>query len=124
MNDIIELVTIILTLVIGLTLIYKLLPFKVWKNQKPKFVFFPKYIVNFNGPVSEIESALERIEFNKNSDNTYSRGKIYGDFSAKATKFTVEINEEKKQIKIYSPFFGIVFDTGDTWKITSEIIKR
>lgn len=123
MNDIIELI-IILTIVMSYTLMYKLSPFKVWRVHKPKFVFFPKYIVNYDKPIWQIESSLKRLKFNKMYENKYSRGKIFGDFTAKSIKLTVEINHKKKQIKIYSSPFGILFDTGDIWRVTSEIINE
>ena len=123
MDDILELLIFVVIGVAGFTFIYKILPFKSWKNKKPKFTLFPKYIAQFNKPISEIEAALEKIQFKKNDNNVYTRGKIYGDFSAKAIKLSVEINEEQKQIKLYSSFFGVLFDTGDIWQVAAEIIN-
>ena len=51
--------------VTGFTFIYKLLPFKNWKNKKPKFTLFPKYIAQFNKPTSEIESSLKKFNLRK-----------------------------------------------------------
>ena len=124
MNDILELVILVIIGVTVFTIIYKLSPFKVWKNKKPRFTLFPKYIAQFNKPISEIETALEKIQFKKTIKNNYTRGKVYGDFSAKAIKLSVVIDEEKKQIKIYSSFFGILFDTGDIWQVAADIINE
>ena len=124
MNDILELV---ITVVVGValfTIAYKLSPFKSWKNKKPKFTLFPKYIAQFTKPISEIETSLEKIQFKKTTKNNYTRGKVYGDFSAKAIKLSVEIDEENKQFKIYSSFFGILFDTGDIWQVAADIINE
>jgi len=124
MNDILELVILVIIGVTLFTIVYKLSPFKSWKNKKPKFTLFPKYIAQFTKPISEIEAALEKIQFKKTTENNYTRGKVYGDFSAKAIKLSVEIDEEKKQIKIYSSFFGILFDTGDIWQVVADIINE
>jgi len=123
MNDIIELIIILIIAVTSLTIVYRLFPFKVWVNQKPKLAFFPKYMAQFEKSVSEIELALEKIHFKKIVNGKYSRGKIYGDFSAKAIKLSVDIDEEKKQLKVYASFFGVLFDTGDIWKVTSDIVN-
>jgi len=123
MNDIIELVVIVVIAVAGFTLIYKTLPFRDWNNKKPKFTLFPKYIAKFDKPIAEIESNLEKMQFNKETGNKYSRGKVYGDFSAKAIKLSVDIDENNKQLKVYSSFFGVLFDTGDIWQVTSDIIN-
>ena len=124
MNESLEL---LIYMVIGIacfTITYKMSPFKIWTPQKPKFTLFPKYIAQFNKPISEIESSLEKIQFKKNGNNNYTRGKVYADFSAKAIQLSVEIDEEKKQIKIYSSYFGLLFDTGDIWQVASEIINN
>jgi len=123
MNDIVELTIFVIIGVTGFTIVYRILPFKEWKNKKPKFTFFPKYIASFDKPVSEIESALEKIQFKKNNKNIYSRGKVYGDFSAKAIKLSVEVSEDKKQVKLYASFFGVLFDTGDVWQVMADIIN-
>jgi len=34
----------------------------------------------------------------------------------------VAIDAEKKLIWVYAPVFGILFDTGDIWQLTSDII--
>ena len=123
MNDIVELTIFVIIGVTGFTIVYRILPFKEWKNKKPKLTFFPKYIASFDKPVSEIESALEKIQFKKNNKNIYSRGKVYGDFSAKAIKLSVEVSEDKKQVKLYASFFGVLFDTGDVWQVMADIIN-
>ena len=122
MDDIIELLIVIVVTVTILTVIYRLLPFKAWTDKKPKFVLFPKYIASFDKPVNEIKSSLENNQFVLVGNNRYSRGKFYGDFSANAIKLSVDIDEDKKQVKVYASFWGILFDTGDIWKVTSDII--
>ncbi len=121
MNDIIEIIIFIVIAVAGFTLIYKLMPFRTWKNKKPKFTLFPKYIVGINKPIEEIESALIKNKFEKAGERKYTRGRIYGDFSAKEIKLSVCIDDKKKQIRLSASFFGVLFDNGDIWQVGADI---
>ncbi|MFW5432145.1 MAG: hypothetical protein ACKE5M_02965 [Methylophilaceae bacterium] len=123
MNEILDLLFIAATAVIVFTVIYRIMPFKEFRPTKPKFTLFPKYIAKFEKPVDHIESVLVSQEFKKNENGSYSRGKVYGDFSAKAIKLSVQINKEDNQVVIYASFFGILFDTGDIWQVTSDIVN-
>ena len=124
MDSIFELILVITIAVFITTMAYKILPFRQWRAKKPGFTLFPKYIAKFDRPIPEIEAELEKIGFKKSQDKpyVYSRGKISGDFSAKAIKLKVEIDEENSQIKVCASFFGILFDTGDIWQLTSDIV--
>ena len=122
MNHILALLAIVVVAVLGFTIIYKLVPFKVWGNKKPKFCLFPKYVAGYDRPVSDIVFALEKMQFKKTGDMAFARGKVTGDFSAKHIKLAVVIDEANKQVKIFAPAFGILFDTGDIWQLTSDII--
>lgn len=123
MNEILELVLIAFVAVTTSTLIYKVVPFKIWGVSKPRFSLFPKYIAKFDKTVEEIEDLLVKLEFKKNDNGLFSRGKVYGDFSTKAMKLTVFIDKEANEIKVYASFFGILFDTGDVWQLTSDIVN-
>lgn len=123
MNDILELVATIIVGVTAFTIIYRLAPFKEWENIKPKISFFPKYVAKFDKPLGEIESSLEAIKFNKIDSSTFTRGKVYGDFSAKAIKLTVKVDDGSNEIRVYASVFGVLFDTGDLWQVTSDIIN-
>ena len=122
MNNILELFLIAAIAVAGFTFLYKLMPFKKYGPSKPKITLFPKYVADFEKPVEEIESALDSLQFRKKSDSLFTRGKIYGDFSARAIKLSVQIDKDQKQIKVYASFFGILFDTGDIWQVTTDIL--
>lgn len=122
MNHLVVLVITAAAAVLGVSLIYKILPFKAWQKRKPKFTLFPKYVASFDRPLAEIKSALGRLQFNKTGALRFSRGKIAGDFSARHIRLAVAIDAEKKQVRIYAPVFGILFDTGDIWQLTSDII--
>jgi hypothetical protein len=122
-NEILELLILVTVAVIGFTVIYKIMPFKKIGPSKPKFTFFPKYTAKFEKPASEIESALLAQEFKKKENGSYTRGKVYGDFSAKSIKLSVVVNEQSNEISVYASFFGILFDTGDIWQVTSDILN-
>ena len=117
MNEWIELIVIALVAVGVLTAIYKVMPFKTWKESKPKFVFFPKYVAKFESSQGSIESTLLELGFSKSTDGKFSRGKVYGDFSAKSIKLAVTVDSSSNQIKVCASFFGILFDTGDVWQV-------
>ena len=123
MNQVLELLVIVVIAVGGFTAIYKALPFRTFGHKKPKFTLFPKYTAKFENSVAEIDSALLAQEFKKNEKGSYTRGKIYGDFSAKSIKLSVVINEQSKEISVCSSFSGILFDTGDIWQVTSDILN-
>lgn len=123
MNEIIELLIVVTIAVVGFTVIYKIVPFRKLASNKPKFTLFPKYIAKFEKNVSKIESSLLAQGFKKNENGSYSRGKVYGDFSAKSIKLSVNVNEQSKEISVYASFFGILFDTGDIWQVTSDILN-
>ena len=123
MYEIIELVVIVVVGVVAFTAIYKMLPLKRHSNPKPKFVFFPKYVASFDKPADEIFKKLQSLEFSPTKNGAYSRGKVYGDFSAKSIKLTVEVNEKESTVKVYSSFFGVLFDTGDIWQVTTDIVS-
>jgi hypothetical protein len=124
MNDILELFVKIILLIAGFSFIYQLVPFKHYKNVKPKLAFFPKYIAFFENTIEEIELSLANLKFSLNEEGLYTRGKIYGNFAAKEMKLLVEVNEETKQLKVYSAFFGIFVDKGDLWQVTSDILNN
>lgn len=123
MNDVLELFLMMVVVVSIFTIVYRATPFKRFKGKRPKFVMFPKYIAAFERPVSEIETALEHNGFTKVNEGIYTRGKIYGDFSARAIRLTVEVDGENNGIKIYASIFGILFDTGDIWQACSDIVN-
>lgn len=123
MNNILEFMVIVVVAVAGFTALYKIMPFKKYCATKPKFALFPKYIAVFDRPIGDIEKSLESLEFKKTNTGIYSRGKVYGDFSANAIKISVKIGAQESQIKVYASFFGILFDTGDIWQVTTDILN-
>lgn len=113
-------------IVVVFTRTYKKLPFKNHEDavSRPKLTFFPKYIAAFDKPVEDIEMSLAVLGFKATADPSfYYRGKVYGDLSAKRIKLSVQIDEEAKQIKVQASSLGILYDMGDIWQITNEILK-
>ena len=119
---VVDIIYILLALV-GMTVIYRIVPYKKWTDTKPIFVFLPKYEADFSCPVERIIINLEQQNFEPKggSVDIYTRGKIWG-MRGRTTKLDVRINRDAKSIKIYAPFMLVLFDTGDTWKITNAIL--
>ncbi len=123
MNNILELILIMAIAVAGFTIIYRIMPFKKHGATRPKFTLFPKYVAPLQAPVADIERSLDSLEFTRTKNGSFARGKVYGDFSARAIKLSVEIDENNNQIKVFASFFGILFDTGDIWQVTADILQ-
>ena len=94
-----------------------------WNNRKPMLVLFRKYIAQFDKPISEIESTLEKPRFNNTGGRVYTSGKDYGQVSVKSIKLSAEIDGGRKEIKLFASFFGALFDTGDVWQVTSDDVN-
>ena len=110
---------------VGMTIIYRIVPYKKWTDTKPKLVLLPKYQANFSCPVDHIISNLEQQNFQpkESSVDTYTRGTIWG-MRGSTMKLDVHINRDAKSIQIYTSSMLILFDTSDTWKITSAILNN
>ena len=100
------------------TFIYHIYPFRKPGESKPKFALFPKYISCFSIPIEEVTSRIEESGFvaRKENPDDYDRGKIYGDFSAKLMKLRIRLDKEDSTVKVFAPYFWILFDNGDLWK--------
>ena len=122
MNDIVEIGLIVVAAVSATTLVYKLLSFRSLAEKKPRFTLFPKYLVKYDQPLADIQAALEGLEFKRETPGVYVRGKVYGDFSAKAIKLVVRVDEGAGEFTIAAAFFGILFDTGDVWQVAMDIL--
>ena len=81
----VEIIYILLALV-GMTVIYRIVPYKKWTDTKPILVLLPKYQADFSCPVERIISNLEQQNFQPKggSVDIYTRGKIWG-WSARTT---------------------------------------
>ena len=79
-------------------------------------------MAEFETSPEAIESTLLVLGFSKSAEGKFSRGKVYGDFSAKSIKLAVVVDTSRNLIKVYASFFGVLFDTGDIWQVTSDIV--
>ena len=116
----------ILIVVIVTTLIYKIIPYRQWKSGKPKLVLFPRYVAQYSSQTEDLITNIKEMGFESRSrnSNSFMRGKAYGDFSAKWMKLEIRIDEREKEIKVFAPLFGIIFDNGDLWKIVSNTLSN
>lgn len=110
--------------VVLVTIIYTLAPFRSPGKSKPSFVYLPKYETSFDVPPEAVRAALEALGFERVGGSTtrFDRGKIYGDFSARAIKLRVEIDPDRRTLKLYAPWIGVLFDEGDLWQIVQDVI--
>lgn len=103
-------------------------------DKKPSFVYFPKYVVNYNfDNISKIEDKNTDFIQNKLSELgfrrvdtqplRFRRGIKYGYISAKVTQINVDFRlpiTQKYQFEISYGWIAF-FDTGDLWKVASKI---
>jgi len=115
----------VLSVIVIMTLIYKVLPYKQWKNKRPSFVLFPKYIAQYSSSTEDIISRIQTLDFKPigKSNKRFIRGKAFGDFSAKWIKIEILLEREKKELRVFSRFIGIIFDNGDLWEIISNLVE-
>jgi hypothetical protein len=109
--------------------------------RKPLLCVLPKYwaivnidaaILNSDDPTQVIVSSLEALGFHVARQGPHrvelSRGHILGDFSIKIAKLNVRISlpaDQKTKLTIeYGALFGAAFDTGDLWRVTTQLIER
>ena len=109
---------------VGLSIIYRFLPFRALGASKPFISFFPKYWIDISG-VPEFEANLQRAGFVKSpsDQDLYLRGKMFGDISMKLVKLAVRIDREQQCATLGAPLIVIAFDAGDLWKLGQELIS-
>ena len=125
MGEYIYLMVSICVVLVGLTAIYHLSPFKRLGGTKPKLVFLPKY--EFAVTDSKLMSVgLDQLGFkeHKSKNNLFLRGMLIGDFSANLAKLQVFVDETKNTGYLKAPFIGILFDTGDLWSIAAQLDQK
>ncbi len=108
------------------TITYHLLPFRKPQEYTPRTTWFPKYVQDFSIPVEEVFERVKDLGFvaRDGSRDEFDRGKIYGDFSAKAMKLRIKIERDNNTIRVFAPYFGVVFGKGELWKIAYDITSQ
>ena len=123
MDDIVFLVKLVVIVIAALTLVYRLLPYRDLADTKPMIAFFPKYRLDIS-TVKDIENNLVQAGFHtiQNDRPDWYRGRNFGDFSVKLMKLRLRISEDRQSAVLATPFFGVVFDTGDLWTVGKQIV--
>ena len=128
-------ISVVIILVI-LTLLYKLMPFREMGKNKPGFALFPKYKTTIslsssnNQNTDYITQKLAELGFkvtsSKDGVTSYSRGSIMGDLSVKIAKvnLTFSMSSNSEGILTVGAGWIAAFDTGDHWQLLSEIKDR
>ena len=124
-----EIITIVVILVAGLTVIYRLLPFRSVSKSKPFLSIMPKYRteVETNLSSSELELKLAQYGFKKSKVGSgidyYDRGTLLGDFSAKLLKVKLGVSNpvNRKTTITLEAAWIVAFDTGDFWSFINEL---
>ncbi len=111
MSEVLEIGIYIISAVVITTAVYHILPFRKVGSKKPSFVLFPKYECSFSIPIEGVIKRVVELGFSlkPNSDYIYERGKVYGDFSAKAMKLRIVIEDKHKIVKVFAPYMGGYF---------------
>lgn len=131
----INLIVTVVAIVIGITLLYKVLPYRALGNKKPPFALLPKYKTNIKLPSSvssleDVSNQLKNYGFELKSKTedmgNYSRGHILGDFSVKLAKVNLKVTipKENKSEFYIAAAWVVAFDTGDFWSFLNELKQK
>ena len=107
--------------------------------RKPRLKWFPKYeisiqlprkVVKSDTPEEELEKILAESGFKidcwTRESIQLTRGKSWGDFSAKLVKLRLTLPlplKESSSMKLEAADVCL-FDTGDLWELTNELAQR
>ena len=114
------------------TALYKLLPYRVAGTKKPFLALLPKYKkrVKHSLTRAQLEEMLAEFGFEKvggdKSLMKFSRGFVLGDFSIKLAKINVglkTIADNEHEITVQAGWVA-AFDTGDHWQLIAELGER
>ncbi|MHA2366405.1 MAG: hypothetical protein ACXAC7_20780 [Candidatus Hodarchaeales archaeon] len=119
---------------------YKLKPPTQMSPNKPSFSLLPKYLVQYNlssslNSETRITDVLEKklkkigykISIMTDSQLIFTRGSKLGEITFSGSKmklklkFTLPLEVESNFTLEYDAFAGVLFDTGDLWKVGNEI---
>lgn len=119
-------------IVVAITILYKILPFRSAGSTKPFVAFLPKYkkVLDIALPDDVIEEKLSIHGFKRIGDSngvmTFSRGSVIGDISIKLAKVKIgvkNLSNAKLEVTIQAGWVA-AFDTGDHWKFIMELCKQ
>ena len=108
----------------SITVLYRRKPYKTLTPEKPRIVFFPKYLANYQRDDAEVEHTITQLGFSRDPlTGLYRRGLVRSGLTTKSVKLTISVDREKKEVAVYSTFFGILLDNGDLWQVTHDIVN-
>jgi len=91
---------------------------------KPGFVFLPKYYANYERSDEEVELSIMQLGFRPSgAKDHYARGTLRTGLTTKSIELTIFLDREKKQVQVYSSFFGILYDNGDVWQVAHHAVQ-
>lgn len=127
----VQIISLVLVLLF-ITALYKLLPYREMGSKKPFFALFPKYKKTIPSTTSDlnIEQLLNGLGFKKvkqdDSSSKYTRGSMLGDISIKLAKIDVylkTISSTEKEVAVQAGWVA-AFDTGDHWQFLNELSQK
>lgn len=106
-----------------ITTIYRRRPLLPLPPVKPRFVLFPKYIGTYQRDDVEVEQTIKQLGFVRNDlTGLYNRDKVRNGLRTKSIKLTINMDRENKQVSVYSSYFGIIYDDGEIWQLTHDVL--
>ena len=118
--------------VVGLIVLYKILPYRNIGTKKPSFAILPKYKNQIAHSLTQhqLEKNLVELGFKKKGESgakmKFSRGSLLKDFSVERAAVDIcvyKISETKHEITLNAGWVG-AFDTGDLWQLLTELSKK
>ena len=106
-----------------ITTLYRRRPLLPLPLVKPRFVLFPKYIGSYQRDDADVEQTIKQLGFQRNdSTGLYNRDKVRNGLRTKSNKLTISMDRESKQVSVYSTYFGILYDDGEIWQLTHDVL--
>ena len=106
-----------------ITTLYRRRPLLPLPSVKPRFVLFPKYIGDYQRDDADVERTIKQMGFQRNdSTGLYNRDKVRNGLRTKSIKLTISMDRENKQVSVYSTYFGIIYDDGEIWQLTHDVL--
>ena len=114
------------------TVLYRLLPFRTAGDRRPFLALLPKYKKRIVSSESDqaLEEKLARYGFRKTKQRgataSFTRGSVLGDLSIELAKVDVgliRLNDKALEITVQAGWVA-AFDTGDHWKLITELGRR
>lgn len=126
-------IVIAVAVLLAVTLIYRIRPYAVLPERKPRFAVLPKYQAKWDldgMTLEELESRLKACGYQKTKERenaiVFERGSVAGDFSVRAlkSKLTVSKPFEVSTLATLEAAWIVAFDTGDFFERFGELKQK